>query len=240
VADASQLSASFVQLVEGPSDLFALAAQLGGWPGNWSNLYRYLSSLPVKPAALRHIVLANNHFKPAAAFNAIMYLMNDFPLPARFQAELYAVLNGLPGVRFDRSVLDAAGRHGIGLYMIEEGFLKMEVIINPLHLHGPAVGRGQKAHPVRNQPSRAAPAQGIDRRVERHPGLRDRQTRGPTALTGLVCLRALPFVHPFCGTRGRASVWRPQRQWLTWRTLLLDAEMQPHQAMKESRGAEKL
>ena len=106
-------------------------AQLEGWPGNWSTLYRYLATLPAKPTALRHIVLANNHFKPVAAFNAIFGLMNDFPLPTRFQAELYAVLTSLPGVQFDRSATDAAGRHGIGLYIIENGYLNKEIIINP-------------------------------------------------------------------------------------------------------------
>lgn len=104
---------------------------LEGWPGTWSNLYRYLAALPANPAALRHIVLANNHASPAAAFRAILGLMNDFPLPARFQAELYAVLTGLPGVHFDRSATDAAGRHGIGLYTIQNGYLKQEIIINP-------------------------------------------------------------------------------------------------------------
>ena len=106
-------------------------SQLEGWPGESRNLYRYLATLPVEPAALRHMVLANNHSRPSAAFRAIMYLMEDFPLPARFQAELYAVLTGLPRVRFDRSAIDFAGRHGIGLYMIQRRFWKMEIIINP-------------------------------------------------------------------------------------------------------------
>jgi hypothetical protein len=106
-------------------------AQVKGWPGTWSNLYRYLAALPARPAALRHVVLANNHSRPAAAFRAIMALMTDFPLPPRFQAELYAVLAGLPGMRFDPSATDAAGRHGIGLYIIQDGFLKQEIIINP-------------------------------------------------------------------------------------------------------------
>jgi hypothetical protein len=101
-----------------------------GWPGSCRNLYQYLAALPVKAAKLRHIVLANNHSQAVAAFGSIMFLMNDFPLPARFQAELYAVLASLPGVRFDRSVADAAGRRGIGLYVIQDG-LKREVIINP-------------------------------------------------------------------------------------------------------------
>jgi hypothetical protein len=104
---------------------------LEGWPGTWSNLYRYLAALPARPAALRRIVLANNHASPAAAFRAILNLMGDFPLPARFQAELYAVLTGLPGVHFDRSATDAASRRGVGLYIIQDGYLKIEIIVNP-------------------------------------------------------------------------------------------------------------
>lgn len=103
---------------------------LDGWPGDCRNLYQYLAALPVKAALLQRIVLANNHSQPAAAFRGIMFLMNDFPLPARFQAELYGVLASLPGVGFDRSVTDAAGQRGIGLYVIQDG-LKQEVIINP-------------------------------------------------------------------------------------------------------------
>jgi hypothetical protein len=106
-------------------------AQLSGWPGCINTVYRYLAKLPVNPATLRRIILANNHSDPTAAFNAIEYLMLDYPLPARFQAELYAVLTGLRGVRFDRSAKDFAGRRGIGLYIIENGFLKREIIINP-------------------------------------------------------------------------------------------------------------
>ena len=77
------------------------------------------------------MILANNHSDSAAALRAIMGLLYDFPLPARLQAELYAVLTGLPGVRFDRSATDFAGRRGIGLYMIQAHSWKTEIIINP-------------------------------------------------------------------------------------------------------------
>jgi len=105
--------------------------QLAGWPGCINNVYRYLATLPSDPAALRHVILANNHSSSAASFRAIMGLLEDYPLPARFQAELYAVLTGLHGVRFDRSATDFAGRRGIGLYMIQTNSWKMEIIINP-------------------------------------------------------------------------------------------------------------
>ena len=102
-------------------------AQLIGWPGNWTNLYQYLATLPSSPAALRKVILANNKASPKAAFTAISALMTDFPLPPRFQAELYAVLVSLPGVHFTRSATDAAGRHGVGLYIPH----LQELIINP-------------------------------------------------------------------------------------------------------------
>lgn len=105
--------------------------QLTGWPGpNWTNMYRYLASLPAQPAALRKIILANNNGDPVAAFTAIEHIFVDFPLPARFQAELYAVLVSLPGVQFTRHAVDAAERPGIGLYLVQGDRIN-EVIVNP-------------------------------------------------------------------------------------------------------------
>jgi hypothetical protein len=113
-------------------------AQLEGWPGSTTRIYHYLAALPASAPALRSIILANNSSTPASqggpvagAFNAIEYLMDDYPLPPRLLAELYAVVVSLPGVRFDASATDAAGRHGVGLYLIESGFLEQEIIINP-------------------------------------------------------------------------------------------------------------
>ena len=113
-------------------------AQLSGWPGSTTRIYRYLAGLPASAAALRSVILANNASVPASqggpaagAFNAIQYLLDDYPLPPRLLAELYAVVVSLPGVRFDSSATDAVGRPGVGLYLIESGFLKQEIIVNP-------------------------------------------------------------------------------------------------------------
>jgi hypothetical protein len=113
-------------------------AQLSGWPGSTTRIYRYLAGLPASAPALRSVILANNASVPASeggpatgAFNAIQYLMDDYPLPPRLLAELYAVIVSLPGVRYDASATDAAGRRGVGLYLIESGFLKQEIIVNP-------------------------------------------------------------------------------------------------------------
>jgi hypothetical protein len=107
-------------------------AQLIGWPDpNWTTMYQYLASLPAQPAALRKIILANNDGDPAAAFTAIENLFGNFPVSAQFQAELYAVLVSLHGVGFAGQAVDAAGRPGIGLYLVHDGRLDA-VIVNPL------------------------------------------------------------------------------------------------------------
>jgi len=45
-------------------------------------------------------------------------------------AGFYGVLASLPNVRFDRSVADIAGRKALGLYTVQEGYLKDEIMIN--------------------------------------------------------------------------------------------------------------
>jgi hypothetical protein len=106
-------------------------ASLTGWPGpNWTTMYQYLASLPAQPTALRKIILANNNGDPSAAFTAIQVLFGNFPLSARFQAELYAVLVSLPGIHFTSHAVDAAGRAGIGLYLVRGDRVNV-VIVNP-------------------------------------------------------------------------------------------------------------
>jgi hypothetical protein len=116
-------------------------AGLGGWPASdVTSIYQYLATLPSQPAALRKIILANNHGDPGAAFTAIENIFGNFPVSAQFQAELYAVLAGLPGVGFNPHAVDAAGRTGVGLYLVQPGSLDAgsagggyleEVIVNP-------------------------------------------------------------------------------------------------------------
>ena len=123
-------------------------AQLTGWPASsWAGMYPYLASLPPRPAALRKIILANNDDDPSAAFTAIENLFGNFPLSARIQAELYAVLVSLPGVGFTGHAVDAAGRPGIGLYLVHDGHLD-GVIVNPrtyVYMGGLSIAVG--AHP---------------------------------------------------------------------------------------------
>ena len=120
------------------------SAGLVGWPGNWTTMYPYLAHLPASIPALRAIILNNvkhDHPKnlPSAAsegltvgaFHTIGALLNAFAVPLRLQAELYGVLVSLPGVGFDRSVRDGAGRVGVGLYVVRDGWDKQEIIVNP-------------------------------------------------------------------------------------------------------------
>jgi hypothetical protein len=134
-------------------------AGLNGWPVtvNLANIYQYLASLPTQPAALRKVILASNHGSSAAAFTAIQNLFGNFPLPTRFEAELYTALAGLPAVHFTGDALDAASRHGVGLYIAQDGGAD-EIIINPrtyaymgstdLTLHGNPSVNAVLAHPV--------------------------------------------------------------------------------------------
>ncbi len=149
------------------------SGRLTGWPGNSSSLYRYLASLPARPGPLRKVILANNHSDPTAAFTAINVLMRDYPLPPRFQAELYAVLVSLPDVHFSRHAVDVAGRHGVGLYMFHDGYLS-EIIINPRTY----VFMGGLAIPVR--------AHTAYRRLLAHPGTRMIVEAGAILGSGIV------------------------------------------------------
>jgi hypothetical protein len=119
-------------------------AGLMGWPCCWTSMYRYLAHLPASVPALRAVILDNvkhdhpAHLAPLAglpptvgAFFTVQALLEDFAVPLRLQAELYGVLVSLPGVRFDKSVEDGAGRAGVGLYVVQDGWDKHEIIVNP-------------------------------------------------------------------------------------------------------------
>jgi hypothetical protein len=111
-------------------------ANLAGWPSDFRTLYNYLARLPGTVPALRGVILANDkkyggEQGTVGAFDSILALLGYFAVPPRLQAELYGVLVSLPGVRFETSVRDGAGRTGVGLYVLTDGCLKQEIIVNP-------------------------------------------------------------------------------------------------------------
>jgi hypothetical protein len=106
-----------------------------GWP---SGHYSYYLSLPTSPAKLKAVILANikaQHYVlgpgNVGVFNAVQALLRNVVLPPRLRAGLYGVLAGLADVRFDRHVRDLAGQRGVGLYTIQDRYLKDEIVINP-------------------------------------------------------------------------------------------------------------
>jgi hypothetical protein len=112
---------------------------LAGWK---SISYQYLNSLPTDPAALESVILANNPpggylpTRTAAIFDAIDHLLADGEIwgaviPPKLSAALYRILRELPGVRFE-SDTDLAGRKGLGFYVVTEGYVKQELVIDPL------------------------------------------------------------------------------------------------------------
>ena len=113
-----------------PSDGWSLT----GWK---SIRYSYLASLPADPARLESVILANGHSGipgHVAVFDAISTLLEGEIqgawIPPKLAATMYRVLQRLPGVHFE-SGTDLAGRSGIGLYMVIDGWYKQELVINP-------------------------------------------------------------------------------------------------------------
>jgi hypothetical protein len=111
---------------------------IGGWPFGFPIGYAYLDSLPASPAKLKAVIAANIARRSTGVgggdigiFNAIKALMGNAVLPARLDATFYRLLATLHGVHFDGSATDIASRHEIGFYAIENGYRKMEIVINP-------------------------------------------------------------------------------------------------------------
>jgi hypothetical protein len=111
----------------------------GGEPGGWpDSSYPYLNSLPSRPAELKAVIEANlkaqNYVVGSGnigVFNAIQALMENKVLPLRLRAVLYAVLARDPAVHFDPRVTDFAGQDGVAFYTRQQGYLKVEIVINP-------------------------------------------------------------------------------------------------------------
>lgn len=130
------------------------------WKGS---SYGYLSSLPTDPAALESVILAANTptgdpcYFPApdvAIFTAVTNLLKDevngVLIPPKLAATLYHVLQRLPDVHFE-SETDLAGRTGLGLYMVLEGYYKQEIVINPTSY----MYMGEKAVAIKDHESQA-------------------------------------------------------------------------------------
>lgn len=111
---------------------------LGGWK---SVSYSYLSSLPTDPAALEQVMLANDPpsgtmTRDDAVYDAIYTLFSAGPsqgvvIPPKLEAALYRVLQQLPDVHFETTA-DLAGRTGLGFWRVTQGYLKQELVIDPV------------------------------------------------------------------------------------------------------------
>lgn len=108
-------------------------SELIGSPEGWKSVsYTYLKSLPTDPARLRAIIAAQAGPTDANIFDAVRALLESpVALPPRLNAALYGVLASLPWVRFEPSVTDLAGQTGVGLAIVEEGYIRQIIIINP-------------------------------------------------------------------------------------------------------------
>jgi hypothetical protein len=114
-------------------------SQSWGEPGGWPDAsYPYLDALPSRPAELKAVIEANLKAQNdvvgsgnIGVFNAIKALIENKVLPLRLRATLYGVLASDPAVHFDPRVTDFAGQTGVAFYTRQEGYLKIEIVINP-------------------------------------------------------------------------------------------------------------
>ncbi|MBO0834951.1 MAG: CU044_5270 family protein [Actinobacteria bacterium] len=120
---------------------FGCGSDLAGWK---SVRYSYLNSLPTNPATLENVLFKNSfHGKHSdfggnraqVIFQTIDALLNagqmdGVVVPPRLYAAMYRVLQQLPGVQFE-STADLAGRHGLAFYTVIDGYIRMELVIDP-------------------------------------------------------------------------------------------------------------
>jgi hypothetical protein len=100
--------------------------------------YPYLMSLPTDADALLAEVYrqvdqegGDATGRHDRAFQIIEVWMRDAALPPRLRAAMYGALAEIPGVRYEAKAADIAGRRGVTLYRIVEGYLRSEIMVDP-------------------------------------------------------------------------------------------------------------
>jgi hypothetical protein len=69
--------------------------------------------------------------RDTAVFNFVTGLLDSYPVTPRVQAALYGALSRLPGVGVLPDAQDAAGRHGVVLYIATSDDSRLELILDP-------------------------------------------------------------------------------------------------------------
>ncbi|WP_433179351.1 CU044_5270 family protein [Actinoallomurus sp. CA-150999] len=96
--------------------------------------YPYLSSLPTDPDRLLATLRASADeplgSRDLAVFSNIGVFMRNGLIPPKVQAALFQVLSRLQGVQLVHQATDAAGRSGVAFAIIEEGYLRDELILD--------------------------------------------------------------------------------------------------------------
>lgn len=97
--------------------------------------YAYLSGLPTDPDRLLATLRASADeplgSRDLAVFSNIGVFMRDGLIPPKVQAAIFQVLPRLQGVQLVRQATDAAGRAGVAFAVVEEGYLRDELILDP-------------------------------------------------------------------------------------------------------------
>lgn len=107
------------------------AAATGVYPD-----YAFLASLPTDPATVLQAIDANGkHPGPGmtaaqTSFANVVGLVGNQILPPKLAAAIYRALATLPGISVDQDVVDAAGRHGVGVGMTYADGMRSELIFD--------------------------------------------------------------------------------------------------------------
>ncbi|MBO2458347.1 CU044_5270 family protein [Actinomadura violacea] len=98
--------------------------------------YRAVLALPRDPARLLAGVYraAGGETTAERNTNAFMYIeasMRDSAVPAKLRAAMYGALAKVPGVGYEATAHDLAGRKGVTLYRLQGDYLRDEIFIDP-------------------------------------------------------------------------------------------------------------
>ncbi|GAA2121151.1 CU044_5270 family protein [Actinomadura alba] len=116
-------------LIDLPSDPDAALARLYAEVDRINDLVkRPTGQNASEPLAFRNGILDTP--RGVAAFNLVSEILESYYVPPRLQATLYGALARMPGVRMLPDSVDAQGRHGLALYVMSEGYIRQEIILD--------------------------------------------------------------------------------------------------------------
>ncbi|WP_327122028.1 CU044_5270 family protein [Streptomyces sp. NBC_01341] len=107
-------------------------------PGLWYATYAWMASLPTDRAAMRELLydqteVEEGESKDEAVFRTIGDLLSSVTMPTATTSALYEAAALIPGITRIPDVVDAAGRHGMGITRRDDDSATRSVLIFDKH-----------------------------------------------------------------------------------------------------------